>query len=225
MHLILNQLNVHNHSQHNLLVLDLDKKMKDKTKEHWENIYHTKNFNEFSWYQENPKTSIDLILAADKDKDPSIIDIGGGDSRLVDNLLELNFKNISVLDISLKALEKTQQRLGEKAKIVKWINSDLREFETSDKFDIWHDRALFHFLTSKKDIDKYVESVKKYLKPNGYLIIGTFSLKGPEKCSGLEVRRYSKDSMEKVFSKGFRYIKSFEEMHHTPFQTTQSFVY
>src|SRR3989344_3859507 len=199
--------------------------MENKTREHWEDIYCTKDFNEVSWYQENPKTSVDLILSANTDKDANIIDIGGGDSRLVDKLLELHFRNISILDISLKALEKAQQRLGEKAKIVKWINSDLREFETSDRFDIWHDRALFHFLTSKKDIDKYVELVKKYLKPNGYLIIGTFSLKGPEKCSGLNVKRYSEDSIKKVFSKGFRYIKSFEEMHHTPFQTTQSFVY
>lgn len=199
--------------------------MENNIREHWENIYCAKDFNEVSWYQENPKTSVNLILSANIDKDANIIDVGGGDSRLVDNLLELNFRNIFVLDISSKALEKAQQRLGEKAKIVKWINSDLREFETSDRFDIWHDRALFHFLTSKKDIDKYVELIKKYLKPNGYLIIGTFSLKGPEKCSGLEVKRYSKDSMKKVFSKGFSYIKSLEEMHHTPFQTTQSFIY
>ena len=199
--------------------------MENKIREHWEDIYYTKDFNEVSWYQENPKTSVDLILFTNINKDSNIIDVGGGDSRLVDKLLELNFRNISVLDISLKALKKAQQRLGEKAKIVKWINSDLRKFETSDRFDIWHDRALFHFLTSKKDIDIYVELVKKILKQNGYLIIGTFSLKGPEKCSGLEVRRYSKDSMEKVFSKGFRYIKSLEEMHHTPFQTTQSFIY
>src|SRR3989338_11702566 len=197
--------------------------MENKIREHWEDIYYTKDFNEVSWYQENPKTSVDLILFTNINKDSNIIDVGGGDSRLVDKLLELNFRNISVLDIALKALKKAQQRLGEKAKIVKWINSDLREFETSDKFDIWHDRALFHFLTSKKDIDKYVELVKKYLKPNGYLIIGTFSLKGPEKCSGLNVRRYSEDSIKKVFN-GFKHIKSLEEMHHTPFQTTQSFI-
>ena len=199
-------------------------KMENKIREHWEDIYYTKDFNEVSWYQENPKTSVDLILFTNINKDSNIIDVGGGDSRLVDKLLELNFRNISVLDISLKALKKAQQRLGEKAKIVKWINSDLREFETSDKFDIWHDRAVFHFLTSKKDIDKYIELVKKYLKPNGYLIIGTFSLKGPEKCSGLNVKRYSEDSIKKVFN-GFKHIKNLEEMHHTPFQTTQSFIY
>jgi len=199
--------------------------MKYNAKKHWESIYHTKNFNEVSWYQENPKISVDLILSADVDKDANIIDVGGGDSKLVDKLLELGFKNIVVLDISLSSLEKAQQRLAEKAKNVKWINLDLMEFETEERFDIWHDRACFHFLTSKKDIDKYVESVKKYLKPNGYLIIGTFSLDGPEKCSGLEVRRYSKDSMGKLFSKGFRHIKSLEELHNTPFQTTQSFVY
>lgn len=199
--------------------------MQNNIKEHWEEIYCTKDFNEVSWYQENPKTSVDLILSVNINKDANIIDVGGGDSRFVDKILELNFRNISILDISLKALEKTQQRLGEKAKIVKWINSDLKEFETSDRFDIWHDRALFHFLTSKKDINKYVELVKKYLKPNGYLIIGTFSLKGPEKCSGLKVKRYSKDSIIKIFDKGFKHIKSLEEIHHTPFQTTQSFIF
>tara|TARA_Y100000310_G_scaffold78602_1_gene75257 strand:+ start:654 stop:1274 length:621 start_codon:yes stop_codon:yes gene_type:complete len=199
--------------------------MKNPAKEHWENIYNTKNFNEVSWYQKNPKTSIDLILSVNPNKDFHIIDIGGGDSNLVDNLISLDFKNISVLDISLKALEKSKQRLGEKSKKVKWIESDLREFETDNRFDIWHDRAVFHFLTSEEDIDKYVELVTKFLKPNGYLIIATFSLKGPEKCSGLNVRRYSEDSIKKIFSKGFKHIKSAEEIHNTPFQTTQSFIY
>ncbi len=141
------------------------------------------------------------------------------------NSIKVVFKNISVLDISLKALEKSQKRLGEKAKTVKWIESDIREFETEDKFDIWHDRAVFHFLTSEEDINKYVKLVSKLLKQGGYLIIATFSLKGPEKCSGLNIKKYSKDSMKEVFGKKFKLIKSLEEIHHTPFQTTQCFIY
>lgn len=199
--------------------------MENPIKEHWEKIYHTKEFNEVSWYQENPKTSINLILSVNPNKESYILDIGGGDSNLADNLLDLNFKNISVLDISQKALEKSMNRLGEKAKIIKWIESDLREFETTDRYDIWHDRAVFHFLTSIEYINKYVKLVTKLLKINGYLIIGAFSLKGPEKCSGLNIKRYSEDSIRRVFSKGFKHIKSSEETHNTPFDTCQSFIY
>jgi ubiquinone/menaquinone biosynthesis C-methylase UbiE len=199
--------------------------MKDNTKEHWENIFHAKNFNEVSWHQKYPKTSVDLILSINPDKDSHIIDVGGGDSNLVDTLIKLNFKNISVLDVSLNALEKSQQRLGEKSKNIKWICSDIREFKSSESFNIWHDRALFHFLTSEKDINKYVKLVKKFLNPGGYLIIATFSLKGPKKCSGLNIRQYSEDSMKKIFNKEFEHIKSLEEIHNTPFKTSQSFIW
>lgn len=199
--------------------------MEYNVKEHWENVFNTKKFNEVSWYQANPKMSTDLILSTHPDKNSNIIDVGGGDSNLVDKLLELGFKNIFILDISSKALEKSQQRLGEKAKKIKWINSDIREFKTEYKFDIWHDRALFHFLTSEEDIDKYVKIVNKLVKPNGYLIIATFSLKGPEKCSGLEIKRYSESSIKKIFSEEFENIKSLEEIHHTPFQTSQNFIF
>jgi len=199
--------------------------MKVDMKEYWENIFHKKNFNEVSWYQENPKTSVNLILSTNIGEKANIIDVGAGDSNLVDKLISLNFKNISVLDISSKALEKSRKRLKESAKIVKWISSDIRKFNTGDRFDIWHDRALFHFLTSKKDIKKYAKIVKKLLKPEGYLIIGTFSVKGPKMCSGLDVKRYSKNSMKKIFNNGFKHIKSLEEIHHTPFKTTQCFIY
>ncbi|MDP2926403.1 MAG: class I SAM-dependent methyltransferase [Nanoarchaeota archaeon] len=198
---------------------------KNFSKKHWENIYNLKNFNEVSWYQESPKTSIDLIQSVDPDKNAYIIDVGGGNSNLVDNLIELGFKNIFVLDISLKALEKSKQRLNEKSKTINWINSDIKEFKTNEKFDIWHDRALFHFLISEEDIKKYIESVNRFLKPAGYLIIATFSLKGPKKCSGLDTKQYSEDSIRKIFNKGFEYIKSFEEIHNTPFNTTQSFIW
>ena len=194
-------------------------------KDHWENIYQTKNPNEMSWHQEKPITSLGLIIEIGLDKDSKIIDVGGGDSKLVDNLLDIGFRNISILDVSSKALKKSQQRLGTKAEKIKWICSDIRNFETEDKFDVWHDRALFHFLTDKKDIDKYIGLVRKFLKPGGYLIIAAFSLKGPKKCSGLNIKQYSEDSMKKIFSEGFEHIKGFEEVHNTPFQTTQCFVW
>ncbi len=199
--------------------------MKNITKEHWEDIFSTKNFDEVSWHQSNPKTSVKLILSTHPDKDAHIIDVGGGDSNLVDKLLDLGFKNIFVLDVSLKALKKSQQRLGVKSRIVKWISSDIRKFETSNRFEIWHDRAAFHFLTNNSDIKRYVKLTREYIKPGGHLIISTFSLEGPKKCSGLDIKQYSEDSMKKIFYEGFEHIKSLEEIHHTPFQTTQNFIW
>src|SRR3989344_3628624 len=199
--------------------------MKYNAKQHWEKVFETKNPGEVSWHQSNPKTSVKLILSTHPDKDAHIIDIGGGDSNLADKLLDLGFKNISVLDVSLKALKKSQQRLGVKARRVKWISSDIRKFETSNRFEIWHDRAAFHFLTNDNDIKRYVKLTGEYIKPGGYLIISTFSLEGPKKCSGLDIRQYSEDSMKKIFYEGFEHIKSLEEIHHTPFQTQQSFIW
>jgi ubiquinone/menaquinone biosynthesis C-methylase UbiE len=199
-------------------------KDEDSTKKHWENIFSTKNFNEVSWYQENPKTSVDLILSVNLDKDAKIIDVGAGDSKLADNLLNLGFRNISVLDVSSKALEKTKKRLGNKADSIKWIVSDIREFETNDRYDIWHDRAALHFLTADDDIDKYANKVRRFLKYNGYLIISTFSLNGPKRCSGLDIKQYSEASIKKLFY-DFEHIKSFEEKHLTPWRDSQIFVY
>ena len=198
---------------------------KDSAKKHWENIFSAKNFNEVSWYQESPKTSIDLIQSINPDKNSYLIDIGAGDSKLVDNLLDFGFRNISVLDVSSKALEKAKKRLGNKANSIKWIISDIRKFETEDRYDLWHDRAAFHFLTADDDIDKYINNVKRFLKLNGYLIIATFSDKGPKKCSGLDVKQYSEESIKKIFNKGFQHIRSFEEIHNTPFNTSQSFIW
>jgi len=193
-------------------------------KKHWENIYQTKKSNEVSWHQEKPKTSLNLISEAKLDKDAKIIDIGAGDSRLVDNLLAIGFRNITVLDISSNALNLAKRRLGDRANDVKWIVSDLREFETKDRYDLWHDRAVLHFLTEEKDINRYVEKVRRLLKPNGYLIVSTFSKNGPKSCSGLNVKQYSEDSMKKLFN-GFEHIKSFEEEHLTPWGDSQIFIY
>jgi len=193
-------------------------------KEHWESIYQTKKPDEVSWYQEKPETSLNLIVNTGIDKDAKIIDIGAGDSKLVDNLLDIGFRNITVLDVSSVALERAKKRLGNKADAVKWIVSDLREFETSDRYDIWHDRAVLHFLTAEEDINKYVDSVSRLLKPNGYLIVSTFSLNGPKRCSGLDIKQYSEGSVKELFS-DFEHVKSFEEEHLTPWEASQIFIY
>ena len=192
-------------------------------KEHWESIYQTKNPNEVSWYQKKPQSSLDLIAETGLDKDATIIDIGAGDSKLVDKLLALGYRNITVLDISSNALNKAKNRLGNRANAIKWVVSDLREFETSDRYNLWHDRAALHFLTAEEDINKYVDSVRRFLKPMGYLIVSAFSESGPKRCSGLDIKQYSEDSMKKLFS-DFEHLKSFEEEHLTPFGASQIFI-
>jgi len=198
--------------------------MTDNAKEHWERIYQTKKSDELSWRQEKPKTSLGLISETGLDKDSSIIDVGSGDSNLVDNLLALGFKNITALDVSSTALNKARERLGDKAKMVKWIVSDLREFESGNRYELWHDRAVLHFLTKEEDISKYAELVRQSLKPGGYLIVSTFSTKGPQKCSGLHVKQYSEDSVKSLFN-DFEHIRSFEEEHLTPWGASQIFLY
>ena len=193
-------------------------------KEHWENIYQTKNTDEVSWYQEKPETSLNLISETSIEKNAKIIDVGAGASNLADNLLALGFRNITALDVSSNALNESKKRLGDRANNVKWIVSDLREFETNDMYDLWHDRAVLHFLTEEEDISKYVERVRQLLKPKGYLIISIFSENGPKRCSGLDVRQYSEDSMKTLFT-GFEHIKSFEEEHLTPWGSSQIFIW
>jgi len=193
-------------------------------KEHWENIYQTKNTNEVSWYQEKPETSLNLISEISIEKNAKIINVGAGASKLADNLLALGFRNITALDVSLNALNKSKKRLGDRANNVKWIVSDLREFETNERYDLWHDRAVLHFLTEEEDIKRYIELVRIYLKPKGYVIVSTFSVNGPKKCNGLDVKQYSEDSMKTLFT-GFEHIKSFEEEHITPWGASQIFLF
>ena len=193
-------------------------------KEHWENIYQTKKSNEVSWYQEKPKTSLNLIAEIDLDKDARIIDVGAGASKLADNLLALGFRNITALDVSSNALNESKKRLGDRANNVKWIVSDLREFETNDVYDLWHDRAVLHFLTEEEDIRRYIELVRTYLKPKGYVVVSTFSVNGPKRCSGLDVEQYSEDSVKKLFG-DFEHIRSFEEEHLTPWGASQIFIF
>jgi SAM-dependent methyltransferase len=196
----------------------------DKVKQkHWEKVYKTKQPNEVSWTQEIPKTSLDFIHEFCLPKTAKIVDIGGGDSKLVDYLLKEGFENITVLDISAEALEKSKKRLGEKAKKVKWVVSDVTDFKPTTTFDVWHDRATFHFLTTAKQIKKYIDTAANSV--TGFLTIGTFSDKGPDKCSGLPIKRYSENTLTSELKKKFDKLRCITEDHLTPFQTSQNFLF
>lgn len=197
--------------------------MENNLKEHWETVYATKTPQEVSWTQERPAISLDFISSFQLEKSASIIDIGGGDSLLVDFLLDLGYTNLSVLDISAHAIERAKVRLGEKASLVTWIVSDINDFEPLQNYDLWHDRAAFHFLTTQKDIERYVELVSKHAKQ---LVIGTFSTNGPFKCSGLEITQYDENELGQLFGPhGFEVQTTKREDHMTPFGTTQNFVF
>lgn len=195
-------------------------------KQHWENVYRTKGREEVSWFREHLDTSLRMITNTGVGKDAAIIDVGGGNSTLVDDLLEGGFVDVSVLDISAKAISDSKERLGVKAEQVNWLVADITNVELPvDHFDVWHDRAVFHFLTDAKDRRKYVGLVMRSLKPGGHIIVASFSLEGPQKCSGLDVMRYSPASMHGEFGNNFQLIESLGETHNTPFGTTQEFVY
>lgn len=194
-------------------------------KTHWEKIYETKEESDFSWFQPYPKTSVDFVNVFKLPKTASIIDIGGGDSHLVDALLELGYSDITVLDISAKSIERAKARLGEKASTITWLEKDIVDFDPQRKYDFWHDRAAFHFLTTEIQIMKYLAIAKQAIKPGGHLVLGTFSDNGPAKCSGLDIRQYTEASMSILFEKDFRRIKCVQETHTTPFNTQQDFVF
>ena len=191
---------------------------------HWEKIYDEKNEDEVSWFQKETNESIKMIQSAGIEN-PKIIDVGSGRSKLLKNLIEIGYNHLTYLDISESALEKSKEFLGEKSNKVRWISKDILSFMTDEKFDIWHDRAVFHFLNEENLIRKYIEIVEKNISESGHLIIGTFSENGPLKCSGLEVRRYSEKVIEKLFNRSFKLIDSFYYDHVTPFNTTQNFLF
>jgi SAM-dependent methyltransferase len=197
--------------------------MGDVQKEHWEEVYEIKNSHEVSWTQDLPKTSLDFIASFKPSKLASIIDIGGGDSKLVDYLLAQGFENLTVLDISAKALDKTKKRLGNQAKKVNWVVSDILKFKPETTFDIWHDRATFHFLTAKDQIEKYMDTARRSV--TGFLTVGTFSENGPKKCSGLDIKQYSEQTLTAELENGFDKIRCITEDHTTPFGTTQNFLF
>lgn len=191
------------------------------TKQHWETVYENKTPDQVSWTQEKPEISLELIRETNLPKTAKIIDIGGGDSKLVDFLLDAGYENITVLDISGKSLERAKKRLGNKANEVQWIVSNIMSFEPTETYNLWHDRAAFHFLTTKEDIEKYISIVDEFVSER--LIIGTFSKQGPTKCSGLEISQYDDHGLEKVFENHFEKVKCLSTDHHTPFETVQNF--
>lgn len=194
-------------------------------KQHWEKVYQTKKPTEVSWYQIHPGVSLDLIASTGIDLTRKIIDVGGGASVLADKLLEQGFKDITVLDIASKAIQRAQERLKENAHKIKWIEADITAFEPPEQYDVWHDRAVFHFLTNPQDIKKYIRAMEKAVKTGGHVIIGGFSLDGPAKCSGLDVERYDAQKMKKELGGSFTLVKAVDEAHKTPWDKEQKFTY
>lgn len=195
-------------------------------KTHWEKVYQTKAPDSVSWYRPHLEKSLELIRKANTDLSASIIDVGGGESTLVDDLLELGYRNVSVLDISDTAIDVSKDRLGERAALVTWIAANITQVELpSQHYDVWHDRAVFHFLTSPEERIEYVQQVAKAVKPGGHVIVATFGPQGPEKCSGLTTMRYDADSLHDEFGIKFKLVESATELHNTPFDTTQQFLY
>ena len=192
--------------------------------QHWEHIYQTKSPEEVSWTQDEPRISLELIHRAAPAKDAPIVDIGGGDSRLVDFLLQEGYTNISVLDISGAALERAKARLGKAASKVRWIQSDVLEWNPEQQYALWHDRAAFHFLRDPEEQSKYLKLVSESVA--GQAIIGTFSVQGPAKCSGLEIKQYDAQTMSALFEQqGFEKLECLNDTHTTPFGTTQEFIF
>jgi SAM-dependent methyltransferase len=197
----------------------------DSAKEHWEHIYQTKPLDSVSWYQPVPRHFLDLIGTLELPKDTPVIDIGGGDSLLADHLLEQGYTDITVLDISALAIKRAKSRLGERSSAVKWMVSDVRDFRPIRAYGLWHDRAAFHFLNERADIERYVALVSGAVSTGGYFILGTFSDKGPEKCSGLPITQYSIEAMKKRFKMAFEPVDCQNIAHQTPSGDIQDFTF
>lgn len=197
-----------------------------KSKSHWEKVYQTKSSKEVSWYTPHLENSLKLIRLSGVSDEAQIIDVGGGASTLADDLIGSGFEHLTVLDISGEALETAKKRFGEKASKVNWIEADITQADLPNSYyDLWHDRATFHFLVDPRDRKKYLNLLRSSLKPEGRVIIATFGPDGPEKCSGLPIVRYSPESLFRELGEGFTLIESFKEVHKTPFGTTQEFTY
>lgn len=195
-------------------------------KEHWEDIYGHKTPDQVSWYRPHLERSIQFIEGAGLPKDAAIIDVGGGASTLVDDLLDRGYSNITVLDISSTSMMGAKDRLGPRAETVTWIVGDITQVQLPEHgYDFWHDRAVFHFLQDVAMRRRYVAAVSRALKPAGHIVVATFGPAGPEKCSGLEVMRYSPDELHAEFGRGFKKIASCSEAHLTPWGSEQEFVY
>ena len=195
-------------------------------KAHWEQVYTTKAPTQMSWHQEHLYLSLQLIQRTGMPRTGHLIDVGGGSSTLVDDLLAAGFQSITVLDISATALQFVRERLGTRANTVHWTEADITQAAFPHHFfDVWHDRAVFHFLTQPTDRQRYIDRVRDAVRPGGHVIVASFALDGPQRCSGLDVMRYSPDSLHHEFGQGFALIDSATEIHHTPFGTEQKFMY
>ena len=194
-------------------------------KKHWGDVYQEKSPSEVSWYQKEPKLSLELIRCTNVASNDAIIDVGGGASVLVDYLSKESFTNLTVLDISENAIAMAKKRLGDTAKSIEWIVSDITQFDTSQKFSLWHDRALFHFLTEPSDRKIYVKALTKAIRTEGHLIIATFAIGGPEKCSGLEIVQYDSEKMIAELGDNFSLVEERKEIHITPANKEQEFIF
>lgn len=199
--------------------------MSETRRTHWQRVYSEKMPTEVSWYQPVPEKSLHLIRGTGVARTEPILDIGGGASTLVDHLHADGYTDITVMDISGKALERSRARLGETADAMHWIESDVTAFEPQCRYALWHDRAVFHFLTDATDRGKYIDVIERALKPGGYFVLATFGPEGPERCSGLEIRRYGIEQLRELFGGRFK-LGGYElEQHVTPMGSTQQFLY
>lgn len=199
--------------------------MNNSRKSHWEHVYTTKDSVNVSWYQPVPAKSLELIHSTDVSLQAPILDVGGGASTLVDNLLDAGYQDISVLDIASSAFTQAHARLGASATQVKWIEADVTEFEPSRSYTVWHDRAVFHFLTDAADRERYLSTLRKSLQPRGHFLLATFGEEGPTRCSGLEVQRYSVEMLKTLLEPDFRMRAHENEEHQTPMGAAQEFLY
>lgn len=193
--------------------------------QHWENVYQTKSATEVSWYEPDPKQSLDLILGVSGEARGSVVDVGGGQSFLVDRLLDAGFSHVAVLDISETAIAATKARLGERASRVEWFVADITDRDSLGRFDVWHDRAVFHFITDPEDRTHYVELLSRSLPIGGYFVVGTFAKGGPEKCSGLPICQYDAAAMQSELGTSFASVECSSYLHTTPTGKTQQFFF
>lgn len=194
-------------------------------KAHWNKIYHDKTAVQLSWTEAVPATSLAFIESFALGPDARILDVGGGESRLADCLLDRGFRNITVLDISAEALRHAQERLGDRAALVQWVVADIADYTPEHPFDVWHDRATFHFLTTQLEVRRYLSGARAAVRAGGYVVIGSFSHSGPEKCSGLPVRQYNEPELTLELKNGFNKIRCITEDHRTPWDAVQEFLF
>jgi SAM-dependent methyltransferase len=212
------------HKHMPLGVPEEEKAMETKNRQaHWQNVYASKAENAVSWFQENPAPSLELIADVGATPASAILDIGGGASRLIDHLIDRGFRDLTVLDLSEAALEAAKARLGDRATRVRWLVADATAWEPRETYDIWHDRAAFHFLTDERDRAAYVARLERALRIGGYAIIATFALDGPERCSGLPVVRYDSAALGQILGPAFQLVHSRPHAHATPWGSDQSF--